>query len=78
MKKFIEKVDQLVNWSKDGRQISSFSFFSTFFLITEDELSFLECGITLNFAKRNILLNLYFYQQIDHFLDKCKHLDLDF
>jgi len=51
MKKFIEKVDQLVNWSKDESKSLSFLFFSTYFLLTEDQLSFLECGLTLNFAK---------------------------
>jgi hypothetical protein len=54
-----------------------YKFLHALFLVTEDDLSFLDCTLTLDFMKRNIHFNLFYYEQVDWFFERCHHMDLD-
>ena len=49
-----------------------YSFLSSFYLVTPNNLYHGDCQLKLEFLKRNIHFNLYYQFQIDHFLSKCE------
>ena len=52
-------------------------YYKSLFLVTEDDLLDLDFYLTLDFMKRRIHLNLYFYEQIFLFLDRCGKMCID-
>ena len=54
------------------------TYIFSLYLIMKDDLKYLDCRKTLMFIKRNIQLNLYYYDQIDQFNRVCFGLELDF
>ena len=60
------------------RTKNRYTFYKSLFLITDDDLEACDCRLTLDYMKRRIHLNLFYYRQTDLFLDKCRHsLDSD-
>ena len=47
------------------------TFLESFYIITVDNLTYLNCSFTLNYLKHNINLNLFYKEQVDLFLSKC-------
>jgi Leucine-rich repeat (LRR) protein len=74
-KKLIVLFDKMVN--KNIKKRNVYTFLYSIFIVTEDDLDFHNCSLTLDFIKRNVHLNLYYWNQIDSFLDKCGRIDLD-
>ncbi len=60
------------------RNIKQVKWIKARFLITIDDLDYLDCDLTLHFIKRNLYLNLFYYDQIDLFFSKCEPNELDF
>jgi Leucine-rich repeat (LRR) protein len=79
-KAFIDKnmilvFDKKVNNNLKKRNV--YTFLYSMFIVTEDDLEYLNCLKTIDFLKRNVHLNLYYYDQIDNFLIKCKPIELE-
>ena len=51
-------------------------FYKTLTIRLHDQLNFVDCRLQIEFAKKNVLLNLFNAYQIDHFLSVCSKLDL--
>ena len=49
-----------------------FSFFESFYIITNDNLNYLNCNLTISYLRKNVLFNLYYHYQIDQFISTCK------
>ena len=56
---------------------SKYIFLRSLFVVIEQELEYHDCDQTLAFIKRNIHLNLFYFDQVDSFFDKCRRMDLD-
>ncbi len=69
-------INAFINFKNKRLDIYNKHFLDAVFIITTDDLSFLNCSLTLDFIKRNIHLNLFYNEQISNFLINCKNLDL--
>jgi internalin A len=76
-KNMIKMFDTTINMQKSEKSYKGIQYFKSFFIITEDEPGYLDCFSTISFLSRRIHLNLFFYEQIDIFIEKCRYLDLE-
>ena len=53
-----------------------YTFLRSLFLVIESDLEYHDCDQTLDFIQRNIHINLFYYDQIDFFFEKCRRMDL--
>ena len=53
---------------------SNLKYYESINLITKDNLNYFDCLQTFSFLKRNIHLNLYYYNQITQFLISCQNM----
>ncbi len=72
----ISLFDKMVNHRIVKKKAKQSRFLWALFLVVEEDLEFHYCNKTLEFMKRNVLLNLFYYNQIDSFFVKCRHMDL--
>jgi Leucine-rich repeat (LRR) protein len=73
------KASKLTNYKVDKRKEKNkvYKFLKGVFLVTEEDLEFVDCQLTLSFMRRNIHFNLFYNQQVDLFMEKCRRMDLD-
>ncbi len=69
--------DQPVNF-RVNKNKNKYTFLTTLYLITENDLEFIDCDLTLDYIERNIHLNLFFDFQVSLFLEKCRFKDMEF
>jgi Leucine-rich repeat (LRR) protein len=74
-KPLISLFDKRENFRID-RKKAKYIFLISLFLVIEQDLKYHDCEQTLDFIQRNIHLNLFYYDQIDSFFDKCRQMDL--
>ena len=73
--KSLSLFDKLINKRKHKNRKM---FNVPLFLILTDNVEFCDCEIILDYAKRNIFLNLFYFHQLDRFLTKCHLMELDY
>ena len=56
---------------------AKYTFLRSLFLVIEQDLEYHDCDQTLDFIQRNIHINLFYYDQIDSFFEKCRRIDLE-
>jgi Leucine-rich repeat (LRR) protein len=54
-----------------AKRNEAFTFIKSLFILTKNDLNFIDCKLIFNYLKRNIHLNLFFNDQIDRFLLTC-------
>ena len=75
-KPLIGLFDKRTNRRIVKKKAKKYTFLRSLFLIIEQELDYHDCDQTLEFIKRNIHLNLFYYNQTDSFFAKCRRMDL--
>ena len=57
------------------KKYESHSFIKSLFILTKDNIYYLNCSLIFSFLKRNIHLNLFYGHQIERFLTECNLFD---
>ena len=74
MKKIL--VDKLRN-ERIARKTVHDIHLKSMYIVTSDNLTYLDCFETIEYLRRGIHLNLFFNEQVNNWLEKCESLDVD-
>jgi Leucine-rich repeat (LRR) protein len=74
---FDEKVDYFSD-VYNLRRAKKYHLLQSVFLITTNNLYYLNCLETIDFMRRNYHLNLFYHEQAHNFFHQCEYLDLEF
>jgi hypothetical protein len=55
----------------------AYKFLTSFFIILKNDITHVNCSLTLDFIKRNVHFNLYFIDQANLFFNNCRFMKLD-
>ncbi len=69
----IELFDKVEN-ERCIKQNEFIKFYKSLFIVTKNQLDFVDCQLQLKYLKKMILLNLFYSFQIQNFLSNCKLL----
>jgi hypothetical protein len=69
--------DKLIN-KRIAKQTIHDTHLKTLFVVTSDDLEYLECFETIDYLRRGVHLNLYYDKQVYRWIEECRPLDVDF
>ena len=80
--KFVSTDTNLIWLFYDSRNMltctekAQYIYCESMFILTRNDLNYINCEETILFLKKNIHFNLFYFEQIDLFLSICSSMDL--